>query len=866
MQYAAVSLRQSGNVEMIPGVDVMLRIVGADENNLRHIDCEIPRGCLVAITGPSGSGKSSLLFDTIYREARYHFLRAAIPSQSAKGMRLPRAAVKEIDGLSLAIGVDASFPPMRSQTSFASFAGLYAHVRLLFRHFACTVCPGCNSDVRRSSMSDILTYFRGLEEGTRIRVLAPISRETLVDGETLQERLVESSIHRVVLSDEHIRVESDSFVSAMAELQDLPEVQVSGLVDSFRSGPDTVSRCIEAVELALAFSSGVVALATLDSGDEDLWCPEYFQTEGNCNSCGYELPSISSNSFSYYRKGFGCNECQGYGDIDGRTCSRCHGARLDPVVLSRRLFGASLSEVLLGTVDFVASWSTEALRHLDGRSPIQYQAFTELDSLLEILKEVDLAYLTLSRALVSLSSGELQRARIAREIRQSMAGVLYCLDEPSAGLHPHDVARMMSVLRNLSRRGASVLFIDHDPGAITAADFVLELGPGSGVRGGALVAAAPISEFLKGDSLTARWIQSLGPSTKQTAEVRPEGTSEESVCETQVSDTWFSCHGVSKFTLSLSEVSFPCGAHTVVVGRSGSGKSTLLRSVLGPALRCLLNKKNPEASLSSEERRMFGVSRIDAWSNFKRVVDIGDIASVRNKRSTVATLSNVLKPIRDLFSMTLDARVRGYTSAHFSFNSTAGRCPECRGEGSSLHVLEDVAPVEELCSLCRGERYRREVLDVRYKGLNIVDALSLSIREALELFSNIPRLGDCLAVLEQSGLGYLSLNQRSDTLSTGELQRVRLSREISESNKSQTLYIFDEPSRGLHAAEVSLLNDIFARLLESGSTILTIEHNSQVVRAADYVVALGVVPDTRGETSLTCGSVESVAPRVGFDV
>lgn len=829
----------------------MLKVVGAEENNLRNLSCEIPQGCLVAITGPSGSGKSSLLFDTIYREAQYHFLRAAISSREAKRMLLPRARVKEISGLSLAIGIGNKFPAIGSRTSFASFAGLFEHIRVLFRHFARSVCPKCQTDVQRSTLSDIVSHIRQQQEGGKLRILVPIAPEEMLDADRLRERLLEHSIVRVSVSECDIRVQGDSFTSELGEIASSENPELFALVDSFRFRSTSISRAIEAIEIALKFSSGVVRVDIYDVDDDSVATSELFRTEGDCEVCGYSLPRLTSSSFSYYRNAFCCAECGGYGEIDGFPCDRCAGARLEPFVLNRRLSGCSLSDLLLGTVEFAAQWCRDALDTELANSRIAERALSELGSLLGVLTDVGLGYLTLSRSLQSLSSGELQRARIGRELRQSMDGVLYCLDEPSAGLHPQDVVAMMAVLRNLSERGASVVFVEHDLTSIASSDFVLELGPGSGELGGELVACGPTSEFLAGDSLTAQWAR------KSYSPKRPNGV------EGTQYNSWLSCSGVSRHTLSIAECRFPVGAHTVVIGRSGSGKSTLVRGVVLPAIRRLLEQKDADAALSPDEKNRFGLSQIAGWSSFKRVVDVGDIASIRNKRSTVATLSNVLKPIRDLFSMTLDARVRGYSPAHFSFNSASGRCPECRGEGCRVQVLEDVAAIEEVCPLCRGDRYRREILDVRYKGLTIVEVLSLSIEDAEKLFAVVPKLGESLSVFVQSGLGYLALDQRSDSLSAGELQRLKLSREISSTSKSGTLYVFDEPTRGLHAAEVSLLNDIFGRLVSAGATIITIEHNTQVLREADFVIELGPGSGMNGGKLIASGTYCEVM-KAGF--
>jgi excinuclease ABC subunit A len=843
------SLGSLDSAELAQGFAAMLRVVGAEENNLRNINCEIPHGCLVAITGPSGSGKSSLLFDTIYREARYHFLRAASSSRSVKRMLLPRARVKEVSGLSLAIGIGNKFPALGSRTSFASFAGLFEHIRVLYRHFARAVCPQCKSDVQRSSLSDIVNYIRGLEEGARVRVLVPIFQDELTDAERLRGRLLEHSIVRIALSDCDIRVQGESFLSELEEVCASETPEVYALVDSFRIRSASIPRSIEAIEVALKFSLGAVRIDVGDVEDDSVSSSKLFRTQGNCEVCQFPIPILTSSSFSYYRSASCCVECQGYGEIDGFPCERCAGARLEPFVLNLVCSGYTLSDLLLGTVDKAAEWCRDALRDDLRESDIAQRALSELGTLLDVLRDVGLGYLTLSRSLQSLSSGELQRARIARELRQSMDGVLYCLDEPTAGLHPKDIAALMGVLRRLTERGASVFFIEHDMTSIASSDFVLELGPGSGKLGGELVASGATSNFLSGDSLTAQWAR------------KSEAPQNSDFLDDKHYENWLCCSDVSRHTLSIKECCFPVGAHTVVIGRSGSGKSTLVRGVLVPALRRLLEQKDERAVLSSEEKTRFGLSEIKGWSSFKRIVDVGDFANVTNKRSTVATLSNVLKPIRDLFGLTLDARVRGYSSAHFSFNSPSGRCPECRGEGCRFQLLEDIAPIEEICPLCSGERYKREILDVKFKGLTIVEVLSLSIADAQSLFSAIPKLGEALSLFKQSGLGYLTLNQRSDTLSAGELQRLKLSREISSSSKVGTLYVFDEPTRGLHAAEVSLLNDIFCRLIDVGATIITIEHNQQVLRVADYVIELGPGSGVSGGKLIGKGTYSEVLAR-----
>ena len=810
-------------------------IYRASEHNLQQVSCALPRDCLVAVTGPSGAGKSTLVFDTLYAWARATF-----------DLRPDTAPdVERVEGLSLPAAVDAR----RRRPPFAAaafFVGIYDYLRLLYFYAGIPRCLNCGERLLRTGRQEIVEEISKLPQGTLLSVHAPLGPVPPGGLQQVQEKLLEQGFSRVLVNEREFRLESSYFLDEVTEELSEKEraVEISVFLDAFRWREEALSRLIDVLELAVNLSGGEAVFRL--SGEE--LQPEKtvlrFSEILKCRRCGEVQEPIQLGHYSYYRPGGCCPLCRGLGETDdGNTCALCSGARVEARARARELAGLPFERLFTSTVREALLWSgglEEELRAERREGERQKLELLQLAAAsfrrgLQCLADLGLDYISLCRPVTTLSSGEFRRLQLARELKEEMNGLTYLIDEPSIGLHPRDTARLISVMNRLRERGGSLIYIEHDLQLISAADHVLELGPGSGRRGGQVVFNGRLADLLQADTLTGRSLAAAKP---------PQGPP-----PAQESRGSLALKRAAKHNLRQVNVELPLGLIVGVAGVSGSGKSTLISSCLYPALLLLLEKKRRQRKkiqLTAREKEELHVAGLSGWERISSVVNIGQAAGSGNPRSVVATTLGIFKNIRELFAQTIEARIRGYSARHFSFNLTLGACPRCVGRGE----LEE----EVRCLVCGGSRYKKEIEEVHYKGLSIAGILGRTVEQALEIFGAIPEIKEKLALLAEFGLDYLQLGQPVSSLSQGELQRLRLAAVLSSGGATDTLYLFDEPTTGLHSAEVDLLALVLRKLAAAGNSIVVIEHNTKLLAACNYIIELGPGGGPDGGTIVAAGT------------
>ncbi|MCH2172611.1 excinuclease ABC subunit UvrA [Myxococcota bacterium] len=912
---------------------------GAREHNLRNLEIRIPRDQLVVITGLSGSGKSSLAFDTIYAEGQRRYVESlsAYARQFLEQMGKPD--LDSIDGLSPAIAIEQRTLGRSPRSTVGTTTEIYDYLRLLFARVGQPHCPGCDAPISSQTVQQITDRILGLGEGARVQVLAPIVRDRKGEYKKELEALRRQG---------YVRIRVDGEIRELFETPALAKNRrhsVEVVIDRVVVKPSVRGRIAESVETALGLADGLVAI---DPGDDQA---DWILSERNaCVGCGISYPEISPRMFSFNSPHGACPECDGLGsreefdparivpdpslsigdgaiapwserrapryyqqltaallnhfgadaetpwkslpkrtrqgilfgfsgelslDIerssgtehfdrnwDGvvqelerrceqggetvsnqlarfrspRPCEACQGTRLCENARSVRLGETSIDQVAARSIEEVVGF-IEGLSLSAHQQEIADRILREIEDRLRFLQDVGLGYLTLERSSASLSGGEGQRIRLATQVGSSLMGVLYILDEPSIGLHPRDNERLLTSLLHLRDIGNSVLVVEHDEATIRAADYVIDMGPGAGVHGGQITAQGTPKQILNDpDSLTGAFLSgrrgiSIPP--------RREATGRELLLE-----------GCTEHNLKGVTLRVPIGSFTTVTGVSGSGKSTLVDDTLFRALAAQLH--GAQAAPGAFEK-LTGLEHID------KVVKVDQAAIGRTPRSNPATYTGVLDGIRQIMSQVPEARVRGYTPGRFSFNVKGGRCEACQGDGLlriEMHFLPDLFVT---CEICGGRRYNRETLEIRYKGRSIADVLEMTVEEALTFMENVGSVRRPLQTLHDVGLGYLQLGQSATTLSGGEAQRVKLARELSRRTTGRTLYILDEPTTGLHFADVEKLLEVLGRLVEGGNSVIVIEHHPDVIKSADHVVDLGPEGGSGGGEIVVAGTPEEVA-------
>lgn len=917
-------------------------IKGAREHNLKNVDIAIPRDKLVVFTGLSGSGKSSLAFDTIYAEGQRRYVESLSSYARQFLGQMEKPDVDYIDGLSPAISIDQKTTSKNPRSTVGTVTEIYDYLRLLWARIGTPHCPKCGKEIHQQTIDQIIDQLMSLPEGTKMQILAPVVRQR--KGE-----------HVKVLNDArksgYVRVRVDGNLYDLSEeikLEKNKKHSIEVVVDRVVVRPDARSRITDSVETASALSGGLV-LADVIGGETLTFSQNYA-----CEDCGISIEELTPRMFSFNNPYGACPTCTGLGiqmkiDPDriipnrklsiaegairasgwsnaepgsishmyydalgkrfgftmdtplcdfsedaldallygtrgeplelsvkrfsGSTmsqpfegiinnlerryhetnsdymraeiedcmseilCPDCHGHRLKKEILAVTVGGLNIAQYcelsVTKALDFMHNLELTEMQHKIGDRVIK-----EILDRLGFLQSVGLEYLTLSRASGTLSGGESQRIRLATQIGSSLMGVLYILDEPSIGLHQRDNDKLLDTLKRLRDLGNTLIVVEHDEDTMYAADHIVDIGPGAGVHGGEVVFQGTVDEMLEDEkSITGAYLS--GRRFIPVPEVRRKG-----------SGKWLTVRGAAVNNLKHTDFSIPLGTLTCVTGVSGSGKSSFINEIL---------YKKLAADLNGAKTRPGAFDSIEGMENLDKVIDIDQSPIGRTPRSNPATYTGVFNDIRDLFASTQDAKMRGYGPGRFSFNVKGGRCEACTGDGLlkiEMHFLPDIYVP---CDVCKGKRYNKETLEVRYKGKNIYEVLDMTVDEALIFFENVPKIARRLQTMQDVGLGYIKLGQSSTTLSGGEAQRAKLATELSKRATGKTIYILDEPTTGLHIADVHRLVDVLQKLVDTGNTVVVIEHNLDVIKTADYIIDLGPEGGDGGGEVVVAGTPEDVA-------
>lgn len=815
--------------------DSVIQIRGARTHNLRDLDVDIPVGRVTVITGLSGSGKSSLAYDTLFAEGQRRYLESVSLQTHQMVRSLPRPDVDEVNGLPPTVSVDQRVGNVPARSTLAVTTEIYDYLRLLYARAGVVHCPTCGSSVQCQTIDEIVQRVLSFPDRSRFMLLAPLVRHRAGDHQEILDRIGRHGL---------VRVRIDGQLFDLSEVPDLHETEahsIDAVVDRLILKKDVESRLRESIGLAVRESGDACVVSCQTDGN---WTDHYFNTRPGCADCDVSFPELNPSMFSF-RSGRGaCSACEGLGvagvvdDSENvtvfrqRPCKHCNGGRLQEFPSAVRLGGTTLPQWTSFTVAeahrVTQRWQqelrdTESFECRAEGHAAAVRILPDIERLLASLMRVGLDYLTLDRPTRSLSGGEYQRARLASCLGTDVHGACYLLDEPSNGLHPSDTQRLLDNLFDLRDAGATLVLVEHDPDVIRSADQLIDIGPGAGADGGVLLYCGPPSE-ISSDSATGRVLadgMSDADTGTATAGLHGAGT--------------LTVRGASMHNLQHVTVSLPLGQLVSVTGVSGSGKSSLIIQTLCPVAKTACSQaEHVRAALADAE-----CEGVDGLENIDRlvVVDSGPVS--RNRRSCLATHSGVWNDVRRLYARTREARAHGLTAAQFSFNSGGGRCSECKGSG--IHDIRmNLLPDAEIpCSACAGQRFNNEVLSVRFGGRTLHDVLELRVDEALQAFSEIESTVRRLVPFQQVGLGYMTLGQPASTYSAGEAQRVQLAKELLEPVDGRVLYVMDEPTRGLHGADVARLLNVLRDLIARGHSVIVVEHNTQVIRHSDWVIDMG---------------------------
>ena len=811
------------------GLDSIV-VRGARQHNLKNITVEIPRRRLTVITGLSGSGKSSLAFDTIYAEGQRRYVESLSAYARQFLDQMERPDVDSIEGLSPAISIEQKTTSRSPRSTVGTITEVYDYLRLLYSSIGVPHCHRCGRLIARQSIRQILERVQELPPGERIMVLAPVVRGRKGEFRQFLEDLAGQGFVRARI-DGRLRLLDEEI-----HLERHKNHTIEVVVDRLLIKPGIERRVESSIQVAMKLTRGIVLIAVVN-GQERLYSERLA-----CVDCGISIPVVEPRTFSFNSRYGACQTCSGLGtrlelDPTPKPCSACGGRRLRPESLAIKIARLSISDLTSLALGRTLQVITD-LELTPRESRIAGRVVQEVIDRIEFLCAVGLEYLSLDRSAATLSGGEAQRIRLATQIGSRLRGVLYVLDEPSIGLHHRDNQRLLTMLQQLRDLGNTVLVVEHDEDTIRRADFVVDLGAGAGKAGGELIAKGTAAEIAHNPrSLTGRYIS--GDLAIPVPGHRRKGDGKAVIVR-----------GARQNNLKGINVRFPLGLFTVISGVSGSGKSSLVNDIL---YRALARQLYGSVAEPGRHRSIAGAALID------KVIEIDQQPIGRSPRSNPATYTGLFTAIRDLYASLPESRERGYKPGRFSFNVKGGRCEACRGDGLRRIEMSFLPDVYVQCDICRGRRYNRETLTVRYKGRSIADLLESSVDEVLEILVNVPSIRMKLQTLSEVGLGYVHLGQSATTLSGGEAQRIKLARELSRRATGRTLYILDEPTTGLHFEDVKRLLEVLHRLTDLGNTVIVIEHQIDVIKTADWVIDLGPEGGEQGGRIVAQGTPEEVA-------
>ncbi len=821
-------------------------VKGARVHNLKNIDLEIPRNRLVVVTGVSGSGKSSLAFDTLYAEGQRRYLESLAADARQVLQQMERPDVDSIDGLSPAVAIEQKAGLANPRSTVGTITDVYDYLRLLFARVGQLTCAQCSREITSHTVEQVADQLLALPGESRALLLAPLGRAPAAE---MNARLQELSRQGFT------RLRIDGVLCELNEVLSLSAqgcVDVDLLIDRLAIRPGIERRLADSVQTAFHWGGGVIKVEIAATAD-DLGRELVFSEKSVCVHCGAPPPEITPSLLSFNSPRGACPACDGTGvartpgrrnrrseSCGDEICAACAGSRLRKESLSLKIGGRNIAEIASWPISQTAEFFAELALPGD-RLAVGRKIIGEIAGRLSSMAQLGLDYLSLDRSSASLSGGEAQRVRLASLIGSRLAGVLYIFDEPSIGLHQRDNAQLVALLQQLRDAGNSIIVVEHDPETILAADYLIDMGPGAGAQGGEVVAQGTPAEVMGNSrSLTGKYLSGRAQIALPGQRRKGRG------------GALRIAHARTRNLKNIT-VEFPLGAMTCVTGVSGAGKSTLVMEILYNGVAQSIKKTRTPTPILAE---------ISGWKNFDRVIGIDQAPIGRTPRSNPATYTGLYDHLRELFAQLPAARVRGFGPERFSFNVAGGRCEACGGEGAvrvAMHFLPDMFVT---CTVCKGRRYNRETLEVKFKGLNIAEVLDLTAKQALELLSAIAPIYDRLRTLHEVGLGYLKLGQPAPTLSGGEAQRVKLARELARKSAGRSLYILDEPTTGLHFDDVKKLVELLNRLTDMGNTVVVIEHNLDVIKLADHVIDLGPEGGARGGEVVAQGTPEAIAATV----
>ncbi len=866
-------------------MSTFLQIQGARQHNLKNLSLKIPKNRLVVITGPSGSGKSSLAFDTLFAEGQRRYVESLSTYARQFLHQLPKPDVDWIEGLSPAIAIEQRSSLTNPRSIVATTTEIYDYLRLLFSSIGIVHDPVTGDVIKRQSPQQISDQIMTLGSRTRLMLLAPVTLEDELSFQSLVQKIQREGFVRVRLNEEVIELEELGKKSW--EQCDRLEIVVDRLI--LQEGIE--ERLRDSLETALRWGKNDMLVLAQAEG-ETIWKEHLFSTDFCNPKTGFTMEALTPKHFSFNSPKGACTFCHGLGDLSQnlvtdahsdvvsvfqpsnaplnitaseasltrgsfnsdralrKKCPHCHGKRLRPEILSVTLAGKDREF----NIDDVCHLSIaeagvlfQDLMMSNAQRSLMKEVLRGIEKRLQFLEEVGLGYLTLHRESGTLSGGEMQRIRLATQMGSALSGVLYVLDEPSIGLHQRDHARLLQALVHLRNLGNSVIVVEHDKETMEVADHIIDIGPGAGLLGGEIMGEGTLEEIKAiPTSVTGAYL-----SGKKKVQVAAERRYPLTPIDSNTG--WLTVVGAREHNLKNVTASFPIGLLTCVTGVSGSGKSTLVHDVLYKGLARMLGRNSERPGLY---KKMIGSEMFD------KIIQVDQSSIGRSSRSNPATYIGAFDIIRDLFVQLPAARMRGYQKNQFSFNIKGGRCEACRGEGMrrvEMHFLPDVLV---LCDVCEGKRFHRDLLEITYKGRSIADVLEMTIAEALQFFSAIPKITQKLHFLVEVGLGYLKLGQSATTLSGGEAQRLKLATELARVmalKKERTLYILDEPTTGLHFSDVQQLLEVLMKLRDAGSTLIVIEHHLEIIKFADWVIDLGPEGGDKGGQVLVTGTPEKIA-------